>query len=248
MGTLNIVNAVYMGGNYLGGAADHVAGASSSVPWAMAGIASDFTGMMQTLASVGPAKYAAAASTPIINGGLIMLTIASNTLGFGRPEDGERFGRGADQFDVAHQTLGTAAPPPDWQGDASDAYGARTTEQQDRANNMASYDRAIQAVLFTEADQVQKARDFVSKRQTALALCIPAAIAMKFWGPGGPAISLAFEAASVMATVPFAMDRVENTVHEGKANAAQIDKITHDYDALTSTAEIPGGGFGPAPQ
>lgn len=247
MGTFNVLNALYMDSNYLYGTADHANGVGSSVPWGMAGIASDFTGIMQTVASFGPAKFAGAAATPIINGGLIMLTIASNTLGFGRPEDGERFARGATAFDNAHQSLGTAAPPPDWEGTASDAYGARTTEQQDRASSMASYDRAIQKVLAAEADQVGKARDFVSKRQTALALCVPAAIAIKFMGPGGPAASLAFEAASVMATVPYAMDRVENTVYQAKENAAQIGKITQNYDALTSTAEIPGGGFGPPP-
>lgn len=248
MGTFNVLNALYMNGNYVGGIVDHGSGVKSSVPWGMAGIASDFTGMMQTVASFGPAKFAAAAATPIINGGLIMLTVASNTLGFGRPEDGERFGRGARDFGDAFRKLYGSIPPPGWEGEASDAYGARNSEQQDRATKMASYDGAIQKVLATEADQVGSARDFVSKRQTALALCIPAAIALKAVPVAGPALSLAFEAASVMATVPLAMDRVENTVYQAKENAAQIDKVTHDYDALTSTAEIPGGGFGPTPR
>lgn len=87
----------------------------------MAGIASDFTGMMQTVAAFGPAKFAAAAATPIINGGLIMLTVASNTLGFGRPEDGERFGRGAKDFGDVFLNLYGSIPPPDWEGEASDA-------------------------------------------------------------------------------------------------------------------------------
>lgn len=248
MGTFNVLNALYMDSNYVGGVVDHGSGMKSSVPWGMAGIASDFTGIMQTVASFGPAKYAAAASTPIINAGLIALTVASNTLGFGRPEDGERFGRGAKDFGDAFLKLYGSIPPPDWEGDASDAYSARNSEQQDRATKMAEYDNAIKKVLATEADQVGKARDFVSKRQTALALCVPMAIWMKTWGPTGPVVSLAFEAASVMATVPLAMDRVENTVYQAKENAAQIDKVTHDYDALTSTAEIPGGGFGPTPR
>ncbi|WP_304610623.1 EspA/EspE family type VII secretion system effector, partial [Mycolicibacterium sp. CBMA 295] len=212
MGTFNVLNALYMDSNYVYGTVDHANGMKSSVPWGMAGAASDFAGIMQTVAALGPAKFAAAAATPIINGGLIMLTVASNTLGFGRPEDGERFNRGAQHFYNAYQTLNTAAPPSDWEGTASDAYGARTTEQQDRASNMASYDSAIKKVLATEATQVESARDFVSKRQTALALCIAPAIALKFAGPAGPALSLAFETASVMATVPLAMDRVENTV------------------------------------
>ncbi|MCG7606914.1 MULTISPECIES: EspA/EspE family type VII secretion system effector [Mycobacterium] len=248
MGTFKVLNALYMDGNYVYGAVDHGNGMKSSVPWGMAGVASDFTGIMQTVASFGPTKFAAAASTPIINGGLIMLTVASNTLGFGRPEDGERFHRGAEDFGDAFLKLYSSTPPPDWEGEASDAYGARNSEQQERAAKMAEYDNAIKKVLATEAGQVESARDFVSKRQTALALSVPAAIAIKFMGPGGPAASLAFEAAMVMATVPLAMDRVENTVYQAKENAAQIDKVTHDYDALTSTAEIPGGGFGPTPR
>ncbi|WP_231965713.1 EspA/EspE family type VII secretion system effector [Mycobacterium sp. E802] len=246
MGNWNVLNALYMDGNYAAGVVDHANGMGSSVPWGMAGIASDFTGIMQSVASFGPAKYAAAASTPIINGGLIALTVASNTLGFGRPEDGERFTRGAQQFFAAYHTLGAAAPPGDWEGTSSDAYGSRTTEQQDRASNMSSYDTAIQKVLATEASQVGSARDFVSKRQTALALCVAPAILLKFTPVVGPALSTAFEITSVLATVPYAMDRIENTVYEANQNADQIRKIASDYETLSSSAQIPGGGFGPA--
>lgn len=244
---MGLLNAYYMDSNYVYGIVDHANGMKSSVPWAMAGIASDFTGLMQSVASVaGGAKVAAAAATPVINVGLITLTVASNTLGFGRPEDGERFNRGAQHFYNAFQELNSAAPPSKWEGTASDAYGDRTTEQQDRASNMASYDSAIQKVLATEASQVESARDFVSKRQTALALCIPPAIALKAVPVAGPALSLAFEIASVVATVPFAMDRVENTVYQASQNAGEIKKIAGNYGTLSSSAEIPGGGFGPA--
>jgi hypothetical protein len=239
----------YLNGNYAFGVADHANGMKSSVPWASAGIASDAMSMMQLLgtsgaSAMGAAKFAAAAATPIINVGLITLTVASNTLGFGRPEDGERFSSGSSQFADANAALQETDPPEDWAGSARDAYHERNAEQQIRAADMAKYDAKIKEILAKEAGQVDNTREFVSKRQTVLGLAIAPAIAAKAIPAVGAAVSAAIEIAAVAGTVPFAMQRMEEMLHHASDNAGAIGEIASRYESLAAAAELPGGGFG----
>ncbi|WP_234796627.1 EspA/EspE family type VII secretion system effector [Mycolicibacterium porcinum] len=253
----------YLQGNYVYGIADHANGAKSSVPWAMAGIGSDFLSMTQLVATEGAgalAKSAAAsgatssaqtlknfakgAGTPIINAGLIALTMESNMLGFGRPEDGARFTEGANHFVDAHSTLLRSAPPGDWTGDASTAYGDRNKEQQARAADMSSTDSAIQKVIAAEADQVGKTRDFVSQMQTILSLSIVPALAAKAIPYVGQVVSTAIEVAAVAGTVPAATVQCHQMASRSSENAGKIKDLASKYGSTSANAKIPGGGFG----
>lgn len=256
---MSVGSFAYLQGNYGYGIVDHANGMKSSVPWASAGITSDYMSMMQLLGTSGAqalaasttsasaaaslGRFAAAAATPIINAGLITLTVASNTLGFGRPEDGERFSDSSSQFTGANANLQTSVPPGDWQGDARDAYHDRNAEQQVRAADMAKYDAKINAILAKEAGQVENTRDFVSKRQTVLGLSIAPAIAAKAIPVAGPAISATIEIAAVLGTVPFALDRVENMAFHAGENANEINEIASRYESVAAGAQMPGGGF-----
>ncbi|MED5815002.1 EspA/EspE family type VII secretion system effector [Mycolicibacterium sp. 050232] len=253
----------YLQGNYVYGIADHANGAKSSVPWAMAGIGSDFLSMGQLVATEGAgalAKSAAAsgatssakalgniakgAGTPIINAGLIVLTMESNMLGFGRPEDGARFTEGANHFVDAHSTLLRSAPPGDWTGDASKAYGDRNKEQQARAADMSSTDSAIQKVVADEARQVGDTRDFVSQMQTILSLSIVPALLAKATPVVGPALSTAIEVAAVAGTVPAATIQCHQMASRSGENAGKIKDLASRYESTNANAKIPGGGFG----
>lgn len=258
----------YLQGNYTYGVVDHANGAKSSVPWAMAGIGTDLLSMGQLVATDGVGAMARSAAksavttaekasaerlksiakgagTPIINAGLVALTMQSNMLGFGRPDDGERFGQSADQFMAANASLLQSAPPPDWTGDGSNAYRDRNKEQQARTADMYAKDKAIQQVLADEASQVDNAREFVSQRQTALSAAIIPALAAKLL-PYGQVISTLIEIAAFGATVPFATQRVTLMTQHAGENARKIRSLTSEYDSIASNAEIPGGGFGPA--
>lgn len=237
---------LWVDANYFYGVADHANMMSSDPALGSAAIATDAAILMQSLAAVGGSTMGAtglatSVATPIINVGLMTLTAASNTLGFGRPEDGERFTDGARQFSEANDELQQAVPPPDWQGDASDAYGLRNTEQQQRAGSMATFDGQIQEVLAEEAGQVQDTRDFVSTRQVMLAAAIPAAITAKLIPPGGAAAAMAIELAAVAATVPFAMQRVTEMVSHSADNADRIRQIGSHYGVVDESAQMPGG-------
>ncbi len=100
----------YLQGNYVYGIADHANGAKSSVPWASGrhrkrptvngsarrhrgagALAKSAAASGATSSAQSLKNFAKGAGTPIINAGLIALTLESNMLGFGRPEDGARF-------------------------------------------------------------------------------------------------------------------------------------------------------------
>ncbi|WP_049924861.1 EspA/EspE family type VII secretion system effector [Mycolicibacterium septicum] len=253
----------YLNGNYVFGIADHANGVKSSVPWGMAGIGSDLLAIGQQVATEGAsalAKSAAAsgatssaqslknfakgAGTPIINAGLITLTMESNMLGFGRPEDGARFTEGANHFVDAHSTLLKSAPPGGWTGDASTAYSDRNKEQQARAADMSHTDEDLQKVIAEEAGQVDKTREFVSKCQTVLSLSIVPALIAKAIPVVGPEISLGIEIAAVAATVPAGTIQVHQMASRSGDNAGKIRSLASQYESIGSNAELPGGGFG----
>jgi EspA/EspE family len=255
----------YLNGNYVYGVVDHANGVKSSVPWGMAGIGSDLLSIGQNVATEGASalarsaaasgeagaanslkSFAKGAGTPIINAGLITLTVESNMLGFGRPEDGARFTQGADHFLDAHSTLLKSAPPGDWTGDGSTAYGDRNKEQQARAADMSSTDSAIQKVVAEEAGQVDKTREFVSQCQTILSLSIIPALAAKAIPVVGLAVSTAIEVAAVAATVPIGTVRVHQMASRSGEHASKIRDLASQYESIASNAEIPGGGFGPS--
>jgi hypothetical protein len=246
---MGVGSFTYLNSNYVYGITDHANGMASSIPWASVGIATDAMSLMQLLGTsgataMGATAFAAGAATPIINVGLNTLTGASNTLGFGRPEDGERFTDSAQQFTEANTTLQDSVPAADWQGGARDAYRDRNIEQQQRTIGMATFDGRVQAVLAKEAGEVDSTRDFVSKCQTMLAAAIPAAIAARFIPPAGTATSVAIEVAAVAATVPVALKRTVEMVSHANDNADVIRQITSHYQTLGERAQMPGGMSG----
>ncbi|MFV8243854.1 EspA/EspE family type VII secretion system effector [Mycolicibacterium peregrinum] len=260
---MGVGSFLYLNGNYAGGIVDHAVGAKSSIPWSMAGIGTDFLSMGQLIAHDGTkllaksaaasgslgaaeslANFSKAVGTPIINAGLITLTMESNLLGFGRPEDGERFTRGANHFMDAYTALLKSRPPGDWHGSGSTEYGDRNKEQQTRASDLHSKDVAIQKELSAEAGQVSDTRDYVSKCQTKLAAAIIPAIAAKFAPWGGPALAMAIEFAAVAATVYPATKQLNQLINAAGAHARAVKSIASEYESIASNAKLPGAGFG----
>lgn len=260
---MGVGSFLYLNGNYAGGVVDHASGAKSSIPWAMAGIGTDFLSMGQLVAHDGAkllaksaaasgsagaaeslASFSKAVGTPIINAGLVTLTMESNLLGFGRPEDGERFTRGANHFMDAYSALLKSAPPGDWHGTGSTEYGDRNKEQQARASDLHAKDVAVQKELSDEASQVSDTRDYISKCQTKLAAAIIPAIAAKIAPWGGPALAYAIEIAAVAATVYPATTQLNQLIDRAGAHARTIKSIASEYESIASNAELPGAGFG----
>lgn len=233
---------IYSSLNYFYGIPEHAKSTGDHVGWGLAGVGADFVGLLQpageaTATALGAAKYATAAATPIINGGLLAMMGMANTCGFGEPDQGQDFEGSASAFhQVSDAHDGTRAPDT-WEGDASDQYADRNDEQRRRAEALAEADATVQAVLADEAQQVDVARTMLDRCQTSLALCIPPAIALNLVPGWGQAASIAFQATAVAATLTPATARYTQLIGQAAENATQLRRAGATYDRIAEGAQ-----------
>lgn len=234
---------IYGGANWFYGIPEHAKSAADNVGWSMAEIGTDYIGLMQTLGQVGgetmgATTLAANLATPIISKGLMAMMAMSNLCGFGEPDNGLHFENGAKEFHGVAQELDQTDSPETWEGDASSAYGAQNDAHRSRAEELAKLDASVKAVVQREAGQLKHTRDTLDHTQTALGLCIPVAIGLKFAGPEGPALSLAFEIASVAASLPIAVESFGRMVSDSAHNATELRRAGGGYDRIAADAHV----------
>lgn len=100
-----------------------------------------------------------AARSPILAAGQHVITGMKLTTGVGDPENGRRFGEGADHMSAAGRTLDSAYPTSDWDSAASDAYLSQNNGQVTRAEALVHADQVVAAVLSREAEQIATTRE-----------------------------------------------------------------------------------------
>lgn len=186
----------------------------------------------------GQAKAAeslAAAETPIIDAGLMALSLMSNSCGFGTPDEGQGFGLGSDAFEKIENVLATTDAPDSWAGNGSEAYTGQNGWQHERAEKMRTIDRDLQHVLEREASQLNDTRQVIDYMTTALSFWILPAIdayAIEFPPGAGVALSMEIQTAAVAMTVPIATARFQQMTFEAAANAAEVSRIAAQYDEI----------------
>lgn len=239
---MGFASDVYSNGNYWYGLYQHVTGAKDSPGWSMAGIGTDFVGLMQPWGvaagkALGATKFVEAAETPIIEAGLLALMGMSNACGFAEPDQGQGFGLGSDAFQKIDEALSSTGAPASWTGDASGAYSGQNSVQQGRAKSLSEADRKIQHVLEREAGQVKATRDALDHAATILtAAIIPAvaAYAIEFPPGAGIALSTEIQIAAVAATVPYATAQFGELGYHATDNAREIEQIAQAYGLIGS--------------
>ncbi|WP_135456155.1 EspA/EspE family type VII secretion system effector [Mycobacterium sp. DL99] len=169
-----------------------------------------------------------AIATPVIQGGLYVLTGVSKTMGVGSPDTGGSFNDGAKLFQSNGKSLEGAYPTESWSGSASGAYTSQNSHQIQRASTMLEADNAIVRVLSTQAGQVDHARTQVDWAAKGLAAMIPVAMALEATVFGAPE-SIALQFAAVATASGFAGVAVGNLMSYAQDNAAQIREATEKY-------------------
>ncbi|MGV0807262.1 EspA/EspE family type VII secretion system effector [Mycolicibacterium setense] len=244
MSKWSVIQDLYEGANWLNGAVlDHPQsmdtrnGKDGHVGWGMAGVGADAVGFMHTVAPyMTGAKIATAAEVPIIQAGLLTMMVMANTCGFGEPDKGGYFDQGAKKFDEAKSKLDSANRPESWDSDAAKEYDARSREHAARADRLRKSDEAIRDAIKSEAEQNDVTRKMLDRCQTSLGLCIIPAVALNFYLPWGPAASLAFQVASVAATLPPAEWRYLDLIDNSARNATLIRRAGAGYDQVAAEA------------
>lgn len=238
------IKDIYSAGNSWKSVFDHVTGVKDDPGWSLAGLATDFVGMGQSLGreiapKLGNTTFADAAATPIIEAGLLTLMVMSNTLGVGEPESGEGFAHGADAFNSVSETLASTHAPDSWDGDASGNYTTRNSEHQQRAQDLAQQDALIKQALNEQRVNVTDTRRFIDHRATVLtAAIVPALIALGYELPPGSGLAMSMEIqwAAFGATVPFCTERYGEMIHHAGRHATTIRRAGAGYDRVAQQA------------
>lgn len=169
-----------------------------------------------------------AIATPVIQGGLYVLTGISVSMGEGSPENGDAFSDGAELFQSNGKSLESAYPTETWSGSASDTYLSQNSHQIQRATTMLEADNDIARTLSTQAQQVKHARTEVDWASKGLAAMIPVAMALEATVLGAPE-SIALQIAAVAVAAAAAGMAASNLYNQVGHNAAQIREATEKY-------------------
>ncbi|MUL82001.1 MULTISPECIES: EspA/EspE family type VII secretion system effector [unclassified Mycolicibacterium] len=192
------------------------------------GLGSDAIGIVQMFLKN---SYA----TPIISAGLLAIQGMTLTCGIGNPDSGDRFGRGSEQLGDVGQTLESATPTDNWQGDASRAYTTQDSKQQERARTIAEADKKIEAVISKQADQVNQARSFLGTCATVLGYAILPAMAAKAFPATAP-FAIAIEVGAVAGAVPPSAARMTVMSANAATNAVEIGQAMGQYAKVAASA------------
>ncbi|WP_082941583.1 EspA/EspE family type VII secretion system effector [Mycolicibacterium peregrinum] len=246
MSKWSVIQDLYEGANWLNGAVlehppsmDTRDGKDGHVGWGLAGVGADAVGFMHTVAPyMTGAKIAAAAEVPIIQAGLLTMMIMANTCGFGKPDAGGYFDQGSSKYAGLKTEVESAKRPDTWEGDAANEYEARNTEHTKHADELRRLDEMVRDAVKSEAEQNEVTRKMLDRCQTSLGLCIIPAVALNFYLPWGPAASLAFQVASVAATLPPAEWRYLDLIDNSARNATLIRRAGAGYDQVAAQAQF----------
>nr|MDT0524159.1 EspA/EspE family type VII secretion system effector [Streptomyces sp. DSM 41633] len=168
-----------------------------------------------------------------------------HSTGVGDPEDGQRFGAGADTMGAVGQVLVSAFPDDSWDSSGASAYAGRNTEQVGRVQTMLGLDNMVAGVLSTEAGQIAATRDSLDEHSDWLGamslLTTSAGIVPGF----GTAAQMAAEFAMVAKAVGDSNSDLKTLCGHIDENAAVLQTAAAQYENLAGDASATGAEFEP---
>ncbi|MGW4098444.1 EspA/EspE family type VII secretion system effector [Mycobacterium sp. NPDC004974] len=186
------------------------------------------------------------ARSPILAAGQQTIASMKKSTGVGDPEDGQRFGAGADTMGAVGQVLVSAFPDDSWNSGGASAYAGRNAEQVGRVQTMLGLDTMVAGVLSAEAGQIAGTRDSLDGHSDWLGamslLTTSAGIIPGF----GPAAQMSAEFAMVAKAVGDSSGDLKALCGHIDQNAAVLRTAAAQYEALAGGAAATGAEFAPA--
>ncbi|AKS31693.1 EspA/EspE family type VII secretion system effector [Mycolicibacterium goodii] len=189
-----------------------------------------------------------AARSPILAAGQHVIAGMKLTTGIGDPENGRRFGDGADRLGTVGRTLNSAYPTDAWDSGASNTYLARNHDQVTRAQALMHADQVVAAVLSREAEQIATTREFLDSESDWLGDMSLVTMATGLIPYVGRAAQMAAEIAMVTKAVGESTDQFMMMRDKADENAAEVRDALGQYEAVAgeATAEGDTPAFDPA--
>lgn len=178
-----------------------------------------------------------AARSPILAAGQHVITGMKLTTGVGDPENGRRFGEGADHMSAAGRTLDSAYPTSDWDSAASNAYLSQNSGQVTRAEALVHADQVVAAVLSREAEQIATTREVLDSEADWLGDMSLVTMATGLIPYVGRAAQTAAEIAMVTKAVGASTDQFMMMRDKADENAAEVRDAIGKYEAVAGDAD-----------
>ncbi|WP_166907455.1 EspA/EspE family type VII secretion system effector [Mycobacterium sp. DL440] len=186
-----------------------------------------------------------AARSPILVAGQQTIESMKHSTGVGDPENGQRFGEGADKMGAVGQVLVSAFPDDSWDSSGASAYAGRNSEQVGRVQTMLGLDNVVAGVLSTEAGQIAATRDSLDGHSDWLGamslLTTTAGIVPGF----GTAAQMAAEFAMVAKAVGDSNSDLRTLCGHIDENAAVLQTTVAQYETLAGGATSTAAEFQP---
>lgn len=176
------------------------------------------------------------ADSPVLVVGQRVIQKIRLTTGVGEPEDGRRFGDGAQRFRSAARALNSAYSDDSWDGAASVAYTGQTTTLVGRTQAMFDADARMASVLSREAEQIAATREGLDRQSEWLGdMTLTTAAAGRFTHAGLAAQTSA-EMAMVTKAVGESADQLMALHSDVGVNAAAVRDAVNLYAGIAGEA------------
>ncbi|BBX67325.1 hypothetical protein MPSYJ_07860 [Mycolicibacterium psychrotolerans] len=181
----------------------------------------------------------ASSGSEILDAGQLLIAGMRLTTGWGTPDPGEAFGRGATGFTGAGQTVDSAYPRDDWAGTGSRAYASANRRQSGSAASLAVLDRDVQTVVAREAFQVEYHRGKLDDLSDHLSSLGYATWSVALIPGVGKALKAAVEMTAVNTALLVSSTELATLASETGENAAELRRLVEGYAALTRKTAPP---------
>lgn len=185
------------------------------------------------------------ARSPILAAGQQTIASMKKSTGVGDPEDGQRFGTGADTMDAVGQVLVSAFPDDSWNSGGASAYAGRNAEQVGRVQTMLGLDTMVAGVLSAEAGQIAGTRDSLDGHSDWLGAMSLLTTSVGVIPGFGPAAQMSAEFAMVAKAVGDSSGDLKALCGHIDQNAAVLRTAAAQYEALAGGAAAPGAELAP---
>ena len=189
--------------------------------------------------NAGARARTASSGSEILDAGQLLIAGMRLTTGWGRPDPGEAFGRGASGFTDAGQTVDSAYPRDDWAGTGSRTYASANRRQSGSAASLAVLDRDVQTVVAREAFQVDYHRGKLDDQSDHLSRLGYATWSLALIPGVGKALKAAVEMTAVNTALLVGTTELANLASETGENAAELRRLAEGYAALTRKTAPP---------
>ncbi|MEZ0353670.1 EspA/EspE family type VII secretion system effector [Mycobacterium sp. pR1184] len=172
-----------------------------------------------------------AAEVPIIEWGIVAITVFEYCLGLGDATKGVEFDNARSKLDSPKRDLQLAIPDNRWESIASQEYAKQNQAQLNRVSLIQAKDQAMMDALAAEVAQLTEIRRAVAGIKDGLTGCIFVALLIKAYG--SEASSLVFQKVVTLAAIAATVSAIGYMeFYSGTETKPKLKEVVEEYEKM----------------